>query len=238
VEDFISRNDLSVKYVFESKPGKSNALNTGIENSKGDIVAFSDDDCYPSPDFLSAIWSAFEDLSVSYTVGRVMLHDPADYPIAVNESMIPVTYRGRSFLSAGLGFFGGGNMAFRRNVLVGIGGFDPMFGPGSRFRYAEDLDVIGRASARGYEGRYYPEIVVRHHHQRKKSDTPALWKACGIGVGAYHMKLLLTYREYWWFMKSLALLFGLHLRIMRRMSLWEPVGAAQYAYWWLFVTRS
>src|SRR5262249_60477415 len=60
--------------------------------------------------------------SVDYMVGRVMLHDPADYPIAINESMTPVTYQARSFLSAGLGFFGGGNMAFRRSVLAEIGG--------------------------------------------------------------------------------------------------------------------
>jgi glycosyltransferase involved in cell wall biosynthesis len=232
VQNFISSNSLSVRYIFEPKLGKSNALNSGLENARGDIIAFTDDDCYPVPDFLSAIWKVFQSPSVDYMVGRVMLHDPADHPIAVNESLTPVTYRGRSFLSGGLGFFGGGNMAFRRNIIVEIGGFDPMFGPGSRFRYAEDLDVIGRASAMGYEGRYCPDVVVRHHHQRKKSDTPAVWKACGIGTGAYHMKLLLTYREWWWFLKSIALL-GLHFRISRRMFLWEPVGAARYAYWWM-----
>ena len=162
-----------------------------------------------------------------------MLHDPADYPIAINESLTPVTYRARSFLSAGLGFFGGGNMAFRRSVFAEIGGFDPMFGPGARFRYAEDLDIVGRASAMGCEGRYCPDVVVRHHHQRKKSDTPSEKKACGIGTGAYHMKLLLTYREWWWFLKSIAVL-GLHFRkVSRRMILWEPVGAVQYAYWWM-----
>jgi GT2 family glycosyltransferase len=123
-------------------------------------------------------------------------------------------------------------MAFRRNVLVDIGGFDPMFGPGSRFRYGEDLEVVGRASASGCEGRYCPEVVVRHHHQRKKSDTPVIWKACGIGLGAYHMKLLLTCHEWWWFTKSIALLRQRY-KISRRMCFWEPVGAAQYAYWWM-----
>lgn len=232
VENFISSDSPSTSYIYEPKPGKSNALNTGLSNSKGDILAFTDDDCYPSPEFLSAIYNVLRDPSVSYVVGRVMLHDPTDAPIAVNESMIPATYPGRSFLSGGLGFFGGGSMAFRRKILLDIGGFDPMFGPGSRFRYAEDLDVVGRASAMGCEGRYCPDIVVRHHHQRKKSDTSAIWKACGIGTGAYHMKLLLDYHEPWWFLKSIALL-ALHFRISRRMFLWEPVGAMQYAFWWM-----
>jgi hypothetical protein len=232
VQHYSSANHLQVKYLFEPKPGKSNALNTGIANAAGKIVAFTDDDCYPAPDFLSTTWRVFKDPSISYVVGRVMLHDPRDCPIAINESTTPEVYPARSFLTGGLGFFGGGCMAFHRNVLVDIGGFDPMFGPGSRFRYAEDLDLVGRASARGYEGRYCPEIVVRHHHRRKKSDTPAVWKACGIGTGAYHMKLLLTYREYWWFIKSVAVLV-LHFRISRRMFLWEPIGAARYAYWWM-----
>jgi glycosyltransferase involved in cell wall biosynthesis len=236
VREFVSSGGLSAVHIFESKPGKSHALNAALEKARGDILAFTDDDCYPSPDFLRAIWSVFEDPSVDYMVGRVMLHDPTDHPIAVNESMTPVTYRGRSFLSGGLGFFGGANMAFRRHVLVNIGGFDPIFGPGSRFTYAEDLDVVARASAMGCEGRYCPDVVVRHHHQRKKSDAPAVWKACGIGMGAYHMKLLLTYHEWWWFVKSIAVL-RLHFRISRRMFMWEPVGAAQYAYWWM-TTRS
>jgi glycosyltransferase involved in cell wall biosynthesis len=232
VRDYISVSGLQVKYIFEPEPGKSNALNTGLRSANGNILAFTDDDCYPEPDFLRAIWGVFDDLSVDYMVGRVMLHDPADHHIAVNESMTPLTFRKRSFLSGGLGFFGGGNMAFRRNVLVDLGGFDPMFGPGSRFRYAEDLDVVGRASAMGCEGLYCPDVVVRHHHQRKKSDAAVVWKACGIGMGAYHMKLLLSGHEWWWFIKSIALL-GLHFRISRRMFLWEPVGAAQYAYWWM-----
>jgi cellulose synthase/poly-beta-1,6-N-acetylglucosamine synthase-like glycosyltransferase len=227
---------MPARYVLEPKPGKSNALNTALQNAKGNVVVFTDDDCYPSPDFLKAIWGVFEDPSVSYMVGRVMLHDPADCPIAVNESMTPLIFRGRSFLTAGSNFFGGANMAFRRNVLVDIGGFDPMFGPGSRFPAAEDLEVVGRASASGCEGRYCPQVVVRHHHQRKKSDTPAVWKACGIGIGAYHMKLLLASHEWWWFIKSIALLRQRY-KISRRMFLWEPVGAAQYAYWWM-TTRS
>jgi glycosyltransferase involved in cell wall biosynthesis len=236
VEHYISISNLPARYILEPNPGKSNALNTAIYVAGGDLLAFTDDDCYPASDFLTSMWNVFEDPSVDYMVGRVMLHDPTDHPIAVNESMTPVTYRGRSFLSGGSGFFGGANLGFRRHVLVSIGGFDPIFGPGSRFTYAEDLDVVARASAMGCEGRYCPDVVVRHHHQRKKSDAPAVWKACGIGMGAYHMKLLLTYHEWWWFIKSIALLRQRY-KISRRMFMWEPVGAAQYAYWWM-TTRS
>jgi glycosyltransferase involved in cell wall biosynthesis len=228
--DFISSFGPSARYIFEPKPGKSNALNTALENATGEFLAFTDDDCYPAPDFLRAVWGAFEDTSVGYVGGRVMLHDPADLHIAVNESTIARTFPGRSFLS-GSGIQGA-NMAFRRNVLFDIGGFDPLFGPGSRFPSAEDLDVVGRASAMGWEGRYCPDVVIRHHHRRKESDAPSLWKSTGIGIGAYHMKLLLTCGEWWWFMKSISLL-GRHFKWSRIMFLWEPVGAVSYAHWWM-----
>ena len=39
-------------------------------------------------------------------------------------------------------------MAFRREVLREIGGFDPLFGPGSLVEGAEDLDAAGRARVR------------------------------------------------------------------------------------------
>lgn len=124
-------------------------------------------------------------------------------------------------------------MAFRRSVLDQIGGFDPLFGAGALFP-AEDLDAAGRASAIGWKGQYRPEIVVRHHHGRKASHRPQLYKAYGLGQGGYHMKLLLQGREFLWFAKSV-------YRIPRRFKgdrgnlMWELVGSAKYAY--VYLTR-
>src|SRR5713226_8363476 len=129
VNEFTAKALVSTTYVLESKPGKSNALNTALGIARGKILAFTDDDCYPAPDFLDRVWAAFEDGSVGYITGRIMLHDPTDERMTVNESSTPLTFPGRSFIPTGA--VSGANMAFRREVLLDIGGFDPFFGPGS-----------------------------------------------------------------------------------------------------------
>jgi cellulose synthase/poly-beta-1,6-N-acetylglucosamine synthase-like glycosyltransferase len=231
VHKFIDECQILVTHLSEKKSGKSNALNAALRMSRGKILAFTDDDCYPKPDFLACIWAAFEDPSVGYITGRIMLHDPADARMTINESTEPLTFPGNSLI--GSGTISGANMAFRHEVLRDIDGFDPFFGPGSPYlAIAEDLDVAGRASARGWKGEYRPEIVVSHHHGRKVSDIPSLVKGYGIGIGAFHMKLLLDGREFSCFARSIWQVRR-RFRRSRRSVLWEPVGAARYARNWL-----
>ena len=44
VEEFQSRNDLDLRYIFEPRRGKSRALNTGIEQSDAELIGLTDDD--------------------------------------------------------------------------------------------------------------------------------------------------------------------------------------------------
>jgi glycosyltransferase involved in cell wall biosynthesis len=228
VREFMTTASNPVRYVFEPKPGLGNAHNAGVAVAQGKILAFTDDDCYPEPDFLSCIWSAFEDSLVGYIGGRILLHDPADVQkgTTVRHPDL-VTFPPHSFIKAG-SFFSGANMAFRRQVLAEIGGFDPWFGPGAFFN-AEDLDAAGRASAIGWKGQYRPEVIVRHHHGRKATDIPPLMKSYGIGIGAYHMKLLLSGRQFLWFAKSVYQ-FPRRYKWSPRCAAWEFSGAVMYAY--------
>ena len=229
VRQFFRSAAVSGVYVFEPKVGKSNALNTAMKIARGQIVAFTDDDCYPAPDFLTRVWLAFKDPSVGYVTGRIMLHDPTDCPVTINESTTPLTFTARSLVTVGA--VQGANMAFRQRVLAGIGGFDPVLGPGTQF-VSEDLDAAGRASAMGWKGRYCPEVVVRHDHGRKASDIPRLMKLYGMGAGAYHMKLLLKGHEFLWFIKILYQVER-RFKFSPRMVMWELIGMVKYGYLYL-----
>lgn len=230
VEDFARTFRAPTRYVFEPSPGKGHALNAALEIAHSHILAFTDDDCYPASDFLQRVWSAFSDPGLGYISGRITLHDPTDYPITVNGSTTPLIFAPKSFIHVGA--VQGANIAFRREVLIEIGGFDPLFGAGSLFA-GEDLDAAARASAAGWKGEYRPETVVSHHHGRKASDAARLKKSYGIGIGAYHMKLLLRARQFSWFLRSLAEV-DRRFKLSKISVLWEPVGAAKYAY--LYVT--
>ena len=230
VREFIGTAPAPVSFAFEPKPGKSNALNRALGISRGKIIVFTDDDCYPARDFLRRVWSAFEDSSVGYITGRILLHDPEDAPETINESITPRIFPGRHYLRPGTVM--GANMAFRRQVLIDIGGFDPLFGPGAPFKSTEDLDLGSRASAKGWMGQYHPEVVVRHHHERRACDVAYLAKCYSIGTGAYNMKLLLKGHEFMWFARGV---YGLRGRVRWYGGIffwgcifWEAVGAAKY----------
>jgi glycosyltransferase involved in cell wall biosynthesis len=62
--EFIKTTNVRAIYLFEPTPSKTNGLNTALETATGQILAFTDDDCYPAPEFLSQVWSAFDDPSV------------------------------------------------------------------------------------------------------------------------------------------------------------------------------
>jgi glycosyltransferase involved in cell wall biosynthesis len=51
IQSFESR--LPLIYVYEARPGKNSALNTGLEYVHGDLIVFTDDDVFPRPDWLS-----------------------------------------------------------------------------------------------------------------------------------------------------------------------------------------
>jgi glycosyltransferase involved in cell wall biosynthesis len=230
VSEFIRTTDFRAIYLLEPARGKSNGLNTALKAARGEILAFTDDDCYPASDFLSRVWSAFDDPSVGYISGRIIMHDPSVHPIKINGSTTPVTFPAGSFVCAGC--VQGANMAFRRKVLLDIGGFDPLFGPGVLFTACEEIEAVSRASAMGWKGKYHPEVVVRHHYGPKAADAAALWKSYAIGRGAYHMKLLLRGHQFLWFARSI---YQLRWRYRTSLTtvLWELVGAVEYAYIYL-----
>jgi glycosyltransferase involved in cell wall biosynthesis len=226
VERFIKAASFPIRHVFEPKLGLGNARNAGVAAASGEILAFTDDDCYPAADFLGQVWSAFCDPSLGYTTGRILLHDPEDLPMAIQNYNMPVTFCRKSFINPG--GVQGANMAFRREVLNQIGGFDPLFGAGSLFP-AEDLDAASRASAAGWNGQYCPEIVVHHHHGRKTSDAPRIWRSYGLGIGACYMKLFLQGPGR---VRLIRFVRYVHRRDKSPdgVIFWEAVGAAKYAW--------
>ena len=183
----------------EPEAGLARARNRGLALARGQIVAFTDDDCYPEPGYLDATLEPFDDKQVGYMAGKILLHDPADYPITILTLADRVDFAPRTFLRSGV--LQGANMAFRREALVAAGGFDPAFGAGALFP-AEDIDAAARVNLQGWHGLYWPSSIVRHHHGRKSPDVPALMRSYDLGRGAYHMKLLLCGGQVGWFLQA------------------------------------
>jgi hypothetical protein len=189
VERAGTRAEFPIRYVFEAIPGLSRARNRGIGAASGELIVFTDDDCYPERDFLVRAAEAFADPKISFFGGRVLLHDPEDFPITVQTSAERRSLPPRSFISPGL--IHGANMGFRRDLFEAIGGFDESLGAGTPLSCGEDTEFIGRASAAGHWGGYFPEPTVHHHHGRKAGDASALMRGYDLGRGAYYAAMLL-----------------------------------------------
>jgi glycosyltransferase involved in cell wall biosynthesis len=189
VNDCEARMILPLRYLIELRHGKSAALNAGVRAATGDVVAFTDDDCVMSPEWLTAIAIEFDNNpSVAAIGGRVELYDAKDQPYTIRTQTTREAYAPLKMTALIVGC----NMAFRREVLSAVGAFDESLGPGSRCRAAEDFDLLYRAHLRGLSIVYVPEVLVYHNHGRRtEADVRHLYAAYGVSMGAFYGKYLL-----------------------------------------------
>ena len=148
-----------VRLINIPNGGLSNARNIGLRAATGEIVVYLDDDAYPDPDWLTHLAAAFSQ-GVHAGIGGPNIPPPGDGPIAdcVAHSPGGPTHVLLSDIEAE--HIPGCNMAFRREQLLAIGGFDP------QFRIAgDDVDVCWRIQEQGWTLGFCPAAVVWHHRR-------------------------------------------------------------------------
>ena len=167
-EKFCSRYPGRFRYLFEAQQGKSHALNTGIREAQGSILAFMDDDVTVHPSWLQNLtaplhtdewvgsggrivpeWSFSPPrwllTNSTYAAGPLVGFDPS--PNAGHLKEAPI----------------GTNMAFRREMFEKYGYFRTDLGPrpGSEIRN-EDTEFGDRLISGGERLRYEPSALVFH----------------------------------------------------------------------------
>ena len=187
--DFAAGAPFPVRTVVEPKEGLSRARNLGLRSAIGDILMFTDDDCYVRPDWVRQTISAFGGDLRQVVGGRVDLFNRAHFPITIKTDAEPQTLQ--SFVDLH-GFVIGANMAIGRPVHEEIGDFDTRLGAGTLLRAAEDTEIIYRAFRSGVPVRYEPAIAVDHDHGRvTEEESRTLMFGYRMGDGALALKYLL-----------------------------------------------
>ncbi|TPX04002.1 glycosyltransferase, partial [Schumannella luteola] len=114
-----------VRYVRTDTKGLSIARNVGLAATRRPYLVYTDDDCVAVERWTEGILERFADEAVGSVTGEMIDHTLAD-EVAPGE---PRRYeRVLDGLDAGHGAL----MAFRRDVLVELGGFDEVLGAGRR----------------------------------------------------------------------------------------------------------
>ncbi len=156
-----------VKVINTMNGGLSQARNTGMRAAQGEIIAYIDDDAYPDPQWLHYLAYAYSNTSHAGMGGPNICPDE-DGGIAkcvANAPGGPVHVLLTDELAEHIP---GCNMSFRKEALMDIGGFDPIYRAAG-----DDVDVCWRIQATGRTIGYHPSAVVWHH---RRNSIKAYWK--------------------------------------------------------------
>ena len=169
VEAFIQKYPGRFRYFFEVRQGKSCALNSGIREARGEILAFMDDDVTVDPNWLYELVKPLSDPQLAGTGGRVYLPNDFSPPswMAIEGQNSLVSILALFDLGPDSGPIAkppvGNNMAFRKAIFTKYGGFRTDLGPtpGSEIRH-EDTEFGSRVLKGGEKILYVPSAIVRH----------------------------------------------------------------------------
>lgn len=145
----------------------SAARNLGVSHAAGDIVAFIDDDAVPEPQWLRYLIAPAAQHEVAAMGGFVRGRNGISWqwtarslgplgeahPIDIDLTQASVLHppKGKAIKTEGT------NMAFRRGVLVELGGFDPAF-----HYFLDETDLNMRLARAGYATALVPLAEVHH----------------------------------------------------------------------------
>lgn len=176
LEHLAARTSLSLRIErLPRNAGPATARNVGWRSTSAPVVAFTDDDCAPTPTWLAALVEA--SASADVVQGRT-IPDPAQ-----REALGPFS---RTLDIAGEdGFYQTCNIAYRREILQRLDGFHEQF----RFPAGEDTDLAWRARELGATTCFAADAIV-HHDVRPSSFTVAVrdtwrWQAAALAVSRH-----------------------------------------------------
>lgn len=146
------------RIVHEARRGSYAARNAAVREARGAILAFTDADCIPRPQWVSAAVTALSDPNAPDAVGGAvnLIFRNADGPKTGPELYeVWESFDQESFVSQA-GFAATANLTVPADVFEKVGEFD------SRLKSSGDLEWGKRLHARGFTLGYASDAVVDH----------------------------------------------------------------------------
>lgn len=152
-----TESEVSVRIFTQEAEGLSAGRQRAVEHANGEWIAITDIDVRPEPDWISnmilEIQPIDEKENIVAITGRTIFEHGGDIVSRVRSVEIETKYRSRPRRTS---LANGPCSMFKREVLLGIGGFNPLW------YHAEDMEVSLRLIAEGGSIIYAPNAVVRH----------------------------------------------------------------------------
>lgn len=152
------------------------ARNAGIRAARGQILAFTDADCRPKPDWLSKLVQGFRSRRVGLVAGEIE-PAPGDTWIEHYSARWGMLSQRYTLAHPYLRYAQTASLAVRRSVFLDVGLFRPQMTSGG------DADLCWRAIGAGWGLEFVPEAAVLHHHRTTVRCLWEQWQRYGRGHG-------------------------------------------------------
>jgi glycosyltransferase involved in cell wall biosynthesis len=167
-EIIISYSDiLPINYLYQSKQGKSHALNMGMAHANGDLIVFTDDDVIPDRYWLTKLYEcALNNPGHHVFFGKIdpyWLVPPSQW--LLDNVPLNICYGKLDHIDGVCGpeYSGGANFAITRRVLEKDFRFDSKYGPdGNKYSMGEDSNFIYTLYENGFIPYFCSNACVKH----------------------------------------------------------------------------
>jgi GT2 family glycosyltransferase len=185
------------QFVVITEKGAGPARSGGAARARGEVLAFTDSDCMPEPDWLMEGVGALSRYDVVGGRMKVLVGDPARMtPAEAFETVF--AFDNQSYI-ARKGFTVSANLLCRKAVFEQVGGF-------LAAGYAEDVDWCNRALASGFTLGYAPASVVGHPARRTWEDLMKKWRRANSDN--YGIMARRKGGKTYWFLRTLLIPFS------------------------------
>lgn len=187
-------DDPRIRYIRSETSGLSRSRNLGLQEARHDVIVMTDDDCTVPREFVRTM---VEELTTTEPVSMVFA-DVVE-PISTDEHWTPTNEAHADYTVShvrdwisndGVNIGIGAAMAFRKSIVVGIGGFDEELGAGARYRSAEDTDIALRLLLRHHLIHRTTRTWVDHYGARSIAETRNAMRGAMYGIAAASGKMI------------------------------------------------
>ena len=163
--------DSNVTVIRQPNKGAAAARNAGAKISTGNVLAFTDADCAPAPNWLNNLTRPFQNPEVVGVKGVYRTHQTG---LTARFVQLEYEYKyARMQNQAAIDFIDTYSAAYHKEIFVLNGGFD------ESYIYLEDQELSFRLARKGYRLVFEPLAVVYHYHDPDLSEY--LRRKFGIG---------------------------------------------------------
>ena len=183
------REHVQLRLIEQKNSGPAGARNTGAKHAAGTLLVFTDDDCEPTPSWLSALYIQFRrypDCAIGGETINALTENPYS---SVSQLLVDYLYEyySRTAADAGGGpaappFFTSNNLAVPATLFHRVGGFDDSF----PLAAGEDREFCDRWQDQGYRLVRAPDAVICH---AQGLSLRSFWRQhMNYGRGAFRLR--------------------------------------------------